>query len=449
MDDRFRVSDADRDRATVLLRDHFAAGRLSAEELDERLAAALDAKTAGDLRQVLADFPETAPRLRYASLCSPQVGQLERGYRRLLACYPVWYRRVHEAEILAVLMADAPPGKRRPGIAEAADLLWGALRIRCQPSRTGAEPAWRDALAVLSVIVPLIVVTGFVADETRMLLDTHGCWCLVDTDGSWSLASAVPGFLKIMAAPLALGALVALALRTRRLAALTAAGLLIWLVSGLHFTGLAAPLALVSGLHGPGLAAQLALGALVPLAVPTRRLAALAAAGLLIWLVSGLLIWQASGPPGHFVVDAIFGAPLFLAVALQIVALAASRGPRRGLQILTWKHAAIAVIATLLVYTPATDHTVQLIAIGVIGAAMALTSPLGRWLLLLLAIPAYPLLVGTSFPPGLTTALAFLPNTAALIAPYYLPPLALTALAALAAGRASSRSSKPLGAPDA
>jgi hypothetical protein len=438
MDDRFRVSDADRDRATVLLRDHFAAGRLSAEELDERLAAALDAKTAGDLRQVLADLPETVPPLRYASLCSPQVDQLARGYRRLLACYPVWYRRVHEAEILAVLMADAPPGKRRPGIAEAADLLWGALRIRCQPSRTGgAEPVWRDALAVVSVIVPLIVVTGFVATRTRMPFAMRG---------SWSSASGFPlEFLKIMAAPLALGALVPLMLRTQRLAALAAAGLLIWLVSGLQSPGLAAPLALVSGLQGPGLAAPLALGALVPLAVRMRRLAAFAAAGLLIWL---------SGLPGQFVLP-IFGTPLFLAVALQIVALAASRGPRRGLQILTWKHAAVAVTATLLFYTPATDHPVGLIVIGVICAGMALTSPLGRWLLLLLAIPAYPLLVGAPFPQGFTIALALRPNTAATIAEYYLPPLALTVLtvltvlAALAARRASSRSSKPLGAPDA
>jgi hypothetical protein len=436
MDDRFRVSDADRDRATAVLRDHFAAGRLSAEELDERLAAALDAKTTGDLRRVLADLPGTAPRLRYASLCSPQVDQLARGYRRLLACYPVWYRRVHEEEMLAVLMADAAPGKRRPGIAEAADLLWGALRIRCQPSRTGAEPAWRDALAVVSVIVPLIVVLGLVVTDTRMTFDTRG---------SWSSASGFPlGFLEIMAVPLALSGLVALALRTRRLAALTAAGLLIWLVSGLGVPGLPAPLALVSGLHGPGLPAPLALGALVPLAVRTRRLAALAAAGLLIWLVSGLLIWLSglSGLPGQGIGLAVVGAPLFVAVALQIVALAASRGPRRGLQILTWKHAAVVVIATLLVYTPAIDHAVGLIVIGVIGAGMALTSPLGRWLLLLLAIPAYPLLVETTF-------LAFLPNTAALIAARYLPPLALTALAALAAGRASSRSSKPLGAPDA
>jgi hypothetical protein len=434
MDDRWRVSDADRDRATALLCDHFAAGRLTAGELDERLAAALDARTAGDLRRVLADLPQTAPQLGHASLRSRQGDQLERGYRRLLACYPGWYRRVHEEQMLAVLMADAPPGKRRPGIAEAADLLWGALRVRCQPSRTGgAEPVWRDALAVVSVIVPLIVVTGFVAAGTRMAFDTRG---------SWFSASGFPlGFLKIMAAPLALGGLVALMLRTRRLAALASVGLLIWLVSGLQGRGLPAPLAL----GALGLPAPLALGALVPLAVRMRRLAALAAAWLLIWLVSGLLIWLVSKQsdsglylPGRGVVAAILGAPLFLAVALQIVALAASSGPRRGLQILTWKHAAVAVIAALLVYTPAIDHAVGLIVIGVIGAGMALASPLGRWLLLLLAIPAYPLLVGMSFPPGLTTALAFLPNTAALIASYYLPPLALTALAAVAARRASS-----------
>src|SRR5258708_25974376 len=137
MDDRLRISDADRDRATALLRDHFAAGRLSAEELDERLAAALDAKTAGDLRRVLADLPETAPGCGTPGLRSAQADQLARGYRRLLACYPVWYRRGPQAQILAVFMAEAPPGKRRPGVAEAADLLWGALPVTGPPSRTG------------------------------------------------------------------------------------------------------------------------------------------------------------------------------------------------------------------------------------------------------------------------------------------------------------------------
>jgi hypothetical protein len=58
MDDRIRASDADRERITARLREHFAAGRLTSEELDERLSAALSAKTYGDLRPLTADLPE-------------------------------------------------------------------------------------------------------------------------------------------------------------------------------------------------------------------------------------------------------------------------------------------------------------------------------------------------------------------------------------------------------
>ena len=61
MDDRIRVSDADRDRVTARLRDHFGQGRLTHEELDERISAALNAKTVGDLRHVMVDLPEPAP----------------------------------------------------------------------------------------------------------------------------------------------------------------------------------------------------------------------------------------------------------------------------------------------------------------------------------------------------------------------------------------------------
>jgi hypothetical protein len=58
MDDRIRVSDADRERVAERLREHFAQGRLSSEELDERISAALGAKTFGDLRRIMIDLPE-------------------------------------------------------------------------------------------------------------------------------------------------------------------------------------------------------------------------------------------------------------------------------------------------------------------------------------------------------------------------------------------------------
>jgi Domain of unknown function (DUF1707) len=61
MNDRMRVSDADRERVTSRLRDHFAEGRLTREELDERVSAALSAKTVGDLRRLMTDLPGDSP----------------------------------------------------------------------------------------------------------------------------------------------------------------------------------------------------------------------------------------------------------------------------------------------------------------------------------------------------------------------------------------------------
>ena len=60
-DDRLRAADADRERVIARLRDHFAEGRLTRDELDERITAALSAKTFGDLRVLMADLPEPAP----------------------------------------------------------------------------------------------------------------------------------------------------------------------------------------------------------------------------------------------------------------------------------------------------------------------------------------------------------------------------------------------------
>lgn len=57
IDDRIRASDADRERVTARLRDHFAEGRLTRDELDERVTAALNAKTVGDLRGLMTDLP--------------------------------------------------------------------------------------------------------------------------------------------------------------------------------------------------------------------------------------------------------------------------------------------------------------------------------------------------------------------------------------------------------
>src|SRR5580704_18528407 len=60
MDDRMRVSAADREAPTARLRDHYAEGRLTQDELDERVSVALSAKTFGELRSLTTDLPGPA-----------------------------------------------------------------------------------------------------------------------------------------------------------------------------------------------------------------------------------------------------------------------------------------------------------------------------------------------------------------------------------------------------
>ena len=85
---------------------------------------------------------------------------LERRYRRLLAWYPQRFRREQEDEMLAVLMAGAAKGQRRPGLRESADVLRSALGMRLSRAlRLGRENRrWTDALALFSVVAPVFVV---------------------------------------------------------------------------------------------------------------------------------------------------------------------------------------------------------------------------------------------------------------------------------------------------
>jgi hypothetical protein len=137
MNDRLRAGDADRDRAAGAAVFSSGGRQADAREFGNRLAAPLAAVTFADLRQVLADLPgTTAP--------GPPEDRLERSYRRLLALYPARYRRVHGDEMLAVLTTAAPDGETRPGLREAADLVGGAVRVWCQPTR---RLGWRGGRA--------------------------------------------------------------------------------------------------------------------------------------------------------------------------------------------------------------------------------------------------------------------------------------------------------------
>ena len=58
---QLRISDADRDRAIAELSEHFQAGRLTMDELQERTGQALQARTGQDLVRLFTDLPRNRP----------------------------------------------------------------------------------------------------------------------------------------------------------------------------------------------------------------------------------------------------------------------------------------------------------------------------------------------------------------------------------------------------
>src|SRR5256885_1639183 len=61
-DPDLRVSDEDRERVAVTLRKNASDGRLSVDELSERLDRVYAARTAGDLAPITRDLPAERPR---------------------------------------------------------------------------------------------------------------------------------------------------------------------------------------------------------------------------------------------------------------------------------------------------------------------------------------------------------------------------------------------------
>lgn len=59
--DSIRASDTERDAAATRLQAAFAEGRLDDTEFDQRMRAALTARTRADLAQLMTDLPADAP----------------------------------------------------------------------------------------------------------------------------------------------------------------------------------------------------------------------------------------------------------------------------------------------------------------------------------------------------------------------------------------------------
>jgi hypothetical protein len=82
---------------------------------------------------------------------------LQRRYRRLLACYPAAFRREHEHEMLSVLMAGAERGQRWPRLVEVADLLRSATSMRL---RSRLRTSWAWEYRHRRVMVPVRILIG-------------------------------------------------------------------------------------------------------------------------------------------------------------------------------------------------------------------------------------------------------------------------------------------------
>jgi hypothetical protein len=98
------------------------------------------------------------------------VTHLERRYRRLLACYPKAFRREHEDEMLAVLMAGARNGRRRPGLADSADLIRNAIWMRIRPwaRRPAPTVVWALRLMVLAAALELVALATVVGTQAGL-----------------------------------------------------------------------------------------------------------------------------------------------------------------------------------------------------------------------------------------------------------------------------------------
>jgi hypothetical protein len=95
----FRASDADRDRAAQQIREHFAAGRLTEDEMTERVDAAYAARTEGELRRLLVDLPQLpATRAEQRAELAARRRHLQRrllqqtggGIALVVVCVAIW-----------------------------------------------------------------------------------------------------------------------------------------------------------------------------------------------------------------------------------------------------------------------------------------------------------------------------------------------------------------------
>lgn len=133
-----RLSDAERDAAVDALRVHFEDGRLDAAEFDERMSAALRAKTADQVGPLFVDLPE--PRPAYAG-------------DRLPLATPA------SAGPAGIAEPDAPPTAWTRGLATLHAVIWPVAVLLLVTGRFGIAPIF------VALIVSIVIGTMFPASK--------------------------------------------------------------------------------------------------------------------------------------------------------------------------------------------------------------------------------------------------------------------------------------------
>ncbi|MEZ5092612.1 DUF1707 domain-containing protein [Nocardioides sp.] len=145
---RLRLSDAEREEAARLLGEHFAAGRLTADEHAERLDAAYAARTRGELPVLFADLPggspwtPPAPSVAWAGSGSrpwPQPGGWTPSRSRAGgAGVPTVLRLLAGLLLLVLVLTHLPWILLGLAVFLVASRAMGRRRVACR----GATPAW-------------------------------------------------------------------------------------------------------------------------------------------------------------------------------------------------------------------------------------------------------------------------------------------------------------------
>jgi Domain of unknown function (DUF1707) len=161
-----RIGDAERDAAAADLGEHFTAGRLTLEELHERLEAVFAAKTIGQLARIMSDLPGPGRLPGLARLARHQATPVMTGLPWMPASAPAygwggeWYVGTRGSAMGSARAEFQPGWDDRPG-----------ARARRRDARPQPSPADRAGkFAALSLLILAMLIWLF----TALIFARHG-----------------------------------------------------------------------------------------------------------------------------------------------------------------------------------------------------------------------------------------------------------------------------------